>query len=300
MNIKYFIFLLAFLHRSGLYEVTASDDWSYSGDHGPEHWPGLCTTGKRQSPINIATEDIVKTDLGPLKFIRYNTGFNGKITNNGHSVQIRLYGAPIHLEGANLPSTYILEQLHFHWPAEHTINGVRDALELHFVHYDEQYGNANMASQHKNGIAVVATLFELNSDDNLDIMPILEAVELVSNAVGKTTALMGTKIIPYRFLPKNHTTYYHYDGSLTTPGCQEIVMWYILADKLTLSEQQLSIFRSVGTNNGTLIFNHRPTQSVGERTVYHHLDGYSAATTHFSNLLNVCFSLLLTKLLYFK
>lgn len=52
---------------------------------GPEHWPGLCTTGKRQSPINIATEDIVKTDLGPLKFIRYNTGFNGKITNNGHS-----------------------------------------------------------------------------------------------------------------------------------------------------------------------------------------------------------------------
>lgn len=76
-------------------------------------------------------------------------------------VQIRLYGAPIHLEGANLPSTYILEQLHFHWPAEHTINGIRDALELHFVHYDEQYGNANMASQHKNGIAVVATLFEV-------------------------------------------------------------------------------------------------------------------------------------------
>lgn len=84
--------------------------------------------------------------------------------------------------------------------------------------------------------------FQLNSDDNLDIMPILEAVQLVSNAVGKTTALMGTKIIPYRFLPKNHTTYYHYDGSLTTPGCQEIVMWYILAEKLTLSEQQVNLF----------------------------------------------------------
>ena len=155
-------------------------------------------------------------------------------------------------------------------------------------------------------------------------MSILKATELVSNAVGETTALMETKIIPYLLLPKDHTTYYHYDGSLTTPGCQETVMWYILTEKLSISEQQvnlflivyfivlfylltyflfflqLSIFKSVGTNNGTLNFNHRPTQTVGERTIYHQLDGYSVATIHLSNLVNVCFSLLLSKLLYFK
>ncbi|KAK9298115.1 hypothetical protein QLX08_008438 [Tetragonisca angustula] len=300
MDFKYFTLLLIFFHHTGLSEITASDDWSYLGDNGPEHWPGLCMNGEKQSPINIATEDTVKIDLGELKFIRYDFAFQSKITNNGHSVQVQLCCVPIHLEGANLPSTYILEQIHFHWPAEHTIDNNRDALELHFVHYNEQYSNASMASQHENGIAVVATLFEVNSENNLEIMSILKATELVSNAVGETTALMETKIIPYLLLPKDHTTYYHYDGSLTTPGCQETVMWYILTEKLSISEQQLSIFKSVGTNNGTLNFNHRPTQTVGERTIYHQLDGYSVATIHLSNLVNVCFSLLLSKLLYFK
>ena len=52
---------------------------------GPEHWPGLCMNGEKQSPINIATEDTVKIDLGELKFIRYDFAFQSKITNNGHS-----------------------------------------------------------------------------------------------------------------------------------------------------------------------------------------------------------------------
>ena len=51
--------------------------------------------------------------------------------------------------------------MHFHWPAEHTVDNNRDALELHFVHYDAQYGNVTVASQHENGIAVVATLFQV-------------------------------------------------------------------------------------------------------------------------------------------
>lgn len=77
-------------------------------------------------------------------------------------VQIQLDGVPIHLEGGNLPSTYVLEQIHFHWPAEHTMDGIQDALELHFVHYDNQYDNTSVASQYENGIAVVVTLFEVH------------------------------------------------------------------------------------------------------------------------------------------
>ncbi|XP_028520342.1 carbonic anhydrase 6-like isoform X3 [Apis cerana] len=221
-----------------------TSDWSYSGEHGPTYWPGLCVTGKKQSPINIVTEDTINTDIGELKFIRYDFAFECKITNNGHSVQLQLSGVPVHLEGANLESTYILEQIHFHWPAEHTVDNNRDALELHFVHYKEQYGNTSAASKHENGIAVVATLFELDSEDNMEIMPILKATELISNGIGKSTELNESKFIPSLFLPKDHTTYYHYDGSLTTPGCQETVMWYILTEKLSVSEQQeISMFQ---------------------------------------------------------
>ncbi|XP_029035129.2 carbonic anhydrase 1 isoform X2 [Osmia bicornis bicornis] len=298
MGLQYFIFLLTFFY-SGLYTATGAD-WTYSGEHGPEHWPGLCTIGKKQSPINVVTEDAVKTDLGKLKFIRYSFAFSVEVTNNGHSVKIQLDGAPIHLEGANLPNSYILEQMHFHWPAEHTIDENRDVLELHFVHYSNKYNNTSMAAQYDKGIAVVATLFELSNEDNMDIMPIIKATELVSKGVGKTTELKGTKVIPFLFLPKDHTTYYHYDGSLTTPGCQESVMWFILSEKLSISEPQLNVFKNVGTENGTLSFNYRPTQPLEERTVYHHLEGYSAASTLPSNLLLTCLSLLLCKLLHSK
>lgn len=51
--------------------------------------------------------------------------------------------------------------MHFHWSAEHTVDGFRDPLELHFVHYNDQYENFSMAAQHKDGIAVVAVLFEV-------------------------------------------------------------------------------------------------------------------------------------------
>ncbi|XP_076162243.1 putative carbonic anhydrase 3 [Ptiloglossa arizonensis] len=284
----------------GLYVATASDDWAYWGIHGPKHWPGLCITGNKQSPINIVTEDTIKTDLGALKFIRYDFAFSGTIINNGHSVQIQLDGVPIHLEGGNLPSTYVLEQIHFHWPAEHTMDGIQDALELHFVHYDNQYDNTSVASQYENGIAVVVTLFELNHEDNLYIMPVVKSMDLVSKWVGGSTATMKYKVIPYLLLPKDHTTYYRYDGSLTTPECQESVIWLILTEKLTISEEQINIFKSIGTSNGTLDFNYRPIQSLGDRKVYHHLAGYSTATFIKFNFLYAFFSFLLitSKILY--
>lgn len=74
----------------------------------------------------------------------------------------------------------------------------------------------------------------------MDIMPIIKATELVSKGVGKRIDLKEIKVIPFLFLPKDHTSYYHYDGSLTTPGCQESVMWFILSDKLSISEPQVN------------------------------------------------------------
>ncbi|XP_053989539.1 carbonic anhydrase 1-like [Hylaeus volcanicus] len=280
----------------GLYVVTASEDWAYWGIHGPPHWPGLCATGKKQSPINIMSEETIKADLGALKFIRYDFAATGEITNNGHAVQISLYGVSIHLEGGDLPSRYTLDQMHFHWPAEHTVDETRDALELHFVHYDNKYGNASEAAKHENGIAVVATLFELDTQDNFDLMPIVKAIELVRKWAGKSTAMMRFKVIPYLFLPKDHTTYYRYNGSLTTPECQESVMWFVFTEKLTVSKQQVNMFKSTGTSNGTLDFNYRPTQAIGDRKVYHRLDGYSAVTCARSNLAPIFFSFFLIRL----
>lgn len=76
-------------------------------------------------------------------------------------MQINLDGVPIHLSGGSLPSVYVLEQMHFHWSAEHTVDDVRYPLELHFVHYASQYANFSVAADHEDGVVVVAVLFEV-------------------------------------------------------------------------------------------------------------------------------------------
>jgi len=52
---------------------------------GPENWPGLCITGKKQSPIDIVTDDAIRIDLGALKFNRYDFAFPSIIINTGHT-----------------------------------------------------------------------------------------------------------------------------------------------------------------------------------------------------------------------
>lgn len=76
-------------------------------------------------------------------------------------MEIKLHGVPAHLSGANLKSEYVLEQMHLHWGAEHTVDGLRAPLELHLVHYDKQYANFSIATQHEDGVAVVSILFKV-------------------------------------------------------------------------------------------------------------------------------------------
>ncbi|XP_014485861.1 PREDICTED: putative carbonic anhydrase 3 isoform X2 [Dinoponera quadriceps] len=277
--------------------VSKANDWGYWSENGPDNWPGLCTAGKKQSPIDIVTEDTVRFDLGALKFDRYDFAFSGMVINTGHSVQITLDGVPIHLSGGSLPSIYVLEQMHFHWSAEHTVDGFRHPLELHFVHYDVQYANFSVAAEHENGIVVVAVLFELSNEDNQDLAAILKATELVSQWVGKNMVHIRKKLIPYLLLPKDHTTYYRYQGSLTTPGCQESVMWFIMTEKLTVSETQVNVFKRVMSGDHALKSNYRPTQDLGDRKVYHRLEGYSGTSSFSSSIISNILSIVLVRLL---
>lgn len=41
------------------------------------------------------------------------------------------------------------------------------------------------------------------------------------------------------FLPEDTTKFYRYNGSLTTPGCFESVIWTVFEDKQTLSHRQV-------------------------------------------------------------
>ncbi|XP_011152005.3 putative carbonic anhydrase 3 isoform X1 [Harpegnathos saltator] len=278
-------------------QISKASDWGYWGYLGPKNWPGICTTGKKQSPIDIVTEDAIRLDLGALKFDRYDFAFSGWITNTGHSVQIDLDGVPVHLSGGSLPSVYVLQQMHFHWSAEHTVDGFRHPLELHFVHYDNQYANFSVAAEHENGVVVIAVLFELSNEENPDLSVILKATNMVSHWVGKTMISIKKELIPYLLLPKDHTTYYRYQGSLTTPGCQESVIWFVMTERLTVSESQVKVFKRVMSGEYALNSTYRPVQDLGDRKVYHRLEGYSGTSSFTSSVVSSILSVILVRLL---
>jgi len=81
-----------FIALTGIVSTQVSVDFA-----GPKNWPGMCTTGNRQSPIDIITEDAVRTDLGALKFNRYDFAFASTLINTGHSgEQIDRIANPLH------------------------------------------------------------------------------------------------------------------------------------------------------------------------------------------------------------
>ena len=56
---------------------------------GPENWPGICTTGTFQSPINIQSQNTTEIEEKPFIFHGYDvTPKNAEISNNGHTVGI--------------------------------------------------------------------------------------------------------------------------------------------------------------------------------------------------------------------
>lgn len=137
---------------------------------------------------------------------------------------------------------------------------------------------------------------QISSQNNKYLDQILTSARSVSSATSQLTTKLKTKLIPSLLLPKDRRSYYRYYGSLTTPGCQESVIWTVLSDKLTVSPSQvkiyslcrflffviffflllqLEIFRKVENGvNETLAHNNRPIQSLGSRLVYHNSKGY--------------------------
>merc|ERR550534_1216757 len=57
--------------------------------------------------------------------------------------------------------------------------------------------------------------------------------------------------------------YYHYQGGLTTPTCNEAVLWTNFMSMQTISEAQLAIFRTMTDSDSvSIVDNYRPPQPL--------------------------------------
>ncbi|XP_078101711.1 carbonic anhydrase 4-like [Sander vitreus] len=230
--------------------------------------------GTSQSPINIITRKTLKDErLTPFIFTNYQEIFSDAITNIGYSVKV---GVP-HLStisGGGLPTTYKAVQIHIHWGknggpgSEHTINGEQYPMELHIVHIKNDYADLTTALSDPEGVAVLGFFYEKSNRANQRYDPIITALPSIA-ALDSETPLESISLAQLIPPVKNLTSYYRYKGSLTTPECNEAVIWTVFESPIPLSMDQLTVFSEVQFEDGTpMVGNFRPVQPLNGRQVF--------------------------------
>lgn len=221
-------------------EVVSGDGraWGYVGDNGPAHWGELspdyrvCGWGQQQSPIDL--RDPVVAQVSPLA-LDYRAA-PLRLTNTGRTIQVNLEpGSILTLNDR----TYTLQQIHFHHPSEHTLEGVAFPMEIHLVHRSEA-----------GDMAVLAVFLQAGAE-NPALTPIWAAMP---TRVRETISPPATLIDAIALLPTDSATF-RYFGSLTTPPCSEIVNWIIFQTPMEASSAQINQFAALFANNA------RPVQS---------------------------------------
>lgn len=253
----------------------AGPAWNYTVQH---QWGGKCDTGKRQSPINLERSRADPVHWGPLHWNYNNTKFGRvMVKNNGHGFFVSGKEMnKIELTGPGLgPRRYVLAQLHYHWGtfrdgSEHTFYGVHDAGELHLVHYDERYNGLEDALNSGSDVAVAVVgvrLTQAMRKPKGHEQMLIDATSRIMH-YGNETMLDMEMYTIHDFLPQDLTHFFRYEGSLTTPGCNEQVVWTVLNEAVTIPMDMIDQFTQCEDRYGNQLNNTaRHTQELNGRHV---------------------------------
>merc|ERR1712183_676351 len=117
-------------------------------------------------------------------------------------------------------------------------------------------------------------MFEVDADDNPALAPLVDALVNIESPDTKYTmdgSAFKVSTLVDGVAPLNGaatTTYANYAGSLTTPGCMEIVNWINFMTPLKISATQLAKFRTLkDKEDADIVDNFRPVQDLNGRTV---------------------------------
>jgi len=259
-------------------------EWNYA-DFGVS-WAndavGSCSEQKRGSPIDIKPgKTTYDAELGVLNFKLFRNYMDWDVKNNGHSMVFTPQKNEYAIFGGGLDGTYNLAQFHLHWGSsttlapgsEHTVNGQRYWGEVHFVCWKESYGSFSAALAYPDGLAVVGVFLDHNEtktqNANIDrwFQRDLDVEE--KDQTGVLESVNGLDFLPKDIVNDmnsdtlQYSEFYRYDGSLTTPDCNEIVIWTVLKTPVQITTDTVNAF----TKN-SVSMNYRVVQDLAGRTVY--------------------------------
>ncbi|XP_043959293.1 carbonic anhydrase 4-like [Gambusia affinis] len=213
----------------------------------------LYCNGTRQSPINIVSANATENqNLTEFTFEGYgNKSALAIIKNTGKTVKVNFYTG-VKISGGGLSESYDTLQAHLHWGngtaapgSEHTVDGKRFPMELHIVNIKSSYNrNTTLAVKDSEGLAALGFFIEelTGVDDQPASWKTLTSyLSNISNA-GDNKTMAGNISIDNLLSGVNRASYYRYLGSLTTPVCNEAVVWTVFKEPIKVSKNLIDLF----------------------------------------------------------
>lgn len=246
-------------------QSSTKSDYSYTAQ---DEWPGVCTTGQKQSPINVITSNVqCSAYLSSLQLSNeYYQPVSGTFKNVGHTVKFYPQ-SNINAIMTTPVGQYKLAEFHMHWGArqgqgsEHLVNGRASELEIHFVH--KKVNSADDTASDAYAVLSVRGSVQYVSMSGVFGQLDVTNIRSYGSSPISVSGIYLSSLLPYS------GDYYYYKGSLTTPDCNEVVQWFLVKQTIGVPANYLANLRTVRDKGGNLIdFNFRKTQALNGRTVY--------------------------------
>jgi len=257
-------------------------DFNDQGNSWPTLFPDECAADKkRQSPIDIKDDILTNKPYEKFNLYGYDNVIDWKSENNGKGILITTNDTntpDISFTGGGLDGKYNFAQFHFHWGsetengAEHTFNGNRHFAEVHLVHWKDSYGNITTAIGNGDGLAVLGFTIEVAEGAEGELDSFIQSKEGKLESVNSSMSVEDFKLAS--MLPAVLGDFYRYEGSLTTPKCNEAVMWTVFKDPLKITPKtKTALLEAVNNADGSdTVKIYRVAQDLNGRKVHFYSD----------------------------
>ena len=233
--------------------------WSYN-NHGSD-LTCTCSEGKEQSPIDLPNPSkAVDSPVAPL--FQYEevqaksplTSLDGQVISEQY-IKIKYFENALRIFHPNLGkivtldgTVYIAEEIVFHTPSEHTIEGKRMDMEMQIIHYGQSRGD--IAKQ-----VVLSFLFKKSPGVYNKFMDDVDFFAL-PNPLTKERDITNNLYIPKVFYSSSDNdipvmkpfSFYTYQGSVTFPPCTERTIHYVAAEPIPIASAPLELMKEALRN----------------------------------------------------
>ena len=205
----------------------------------------------QQSPIDLGKAEPIDVHLPQDHLvIKWKTLKDGTYDHNGGHPKIVFavdakVGVSLHRPGRSSPTFYPIKEFHFHSQSEHQVDGRGWPLELHIVHETKEEDPFN-PDQERAIHAVLTVFFDYGEGTpaaNKFFRSLTAQIDKLSDAALKRQTIEVTNPTnPKALLPADVSTFYRYEGSLTTDTQNEnpeTVSWVVFKQPKPLDKKVL-------------------------------------------------------------